>query len=291
VRPRALCACAALSFALVAGGALAQALQPIPALKARVTDLTATLTASERDALEQKLAAFEARKGAQIAVLVVETTRPEEIEQYAIRVVEQWKLGREKPDDGALLLVAKGDRAVRIEVGRGLEGALTDAMSSRIGRDTIVPHFREGDYAGGIDAGVDRMIAVIDGEELPPPDSQWDRERDSPSRFGRFFPLLFVAFPIVSILRRIFGRVFGPLLAGGAAFGLAWLITGALGLAIAIGLVAAFLSASSGLGATRHYGGWGGGGWGGGSGGGGGFGGGFSGGGGSFGGGGATSRW
>ncbi len=143
------------------------ALQPIPPLAARVTDLTGTLTAAERAQLEARLAEFEARKGAQIAVLIVPTTQPEEIEQYSIRVVDAWKLGREKPDDGALLLVAKEDRTLRIEVGRGLEGALTDLVSKRIIADTITPQFRQGDFAGGIDAGVEQMIRVVDGEPLP----------------------------------------------------------------------------------------------------------------------------
>ena len=140
---------AALAAALLVAlppAASAEALQPIPPLKARVTDVTGTLSAAERESLEAKLAAFEARKGAQIAVLIVPTTKPEEIEQYSIRVVDAWKLGREKPDDGALLLVAIEDHTLRIEVGRGLEGALTDLVSNRIIDETITPRFREGDF-------------------------------------------------------------------------------------------------------------------------------------------------
>ena len=148
---------------------------------------TGTLTAAERAGLEEKLAAFEARKGAQIAVLVVPTTQPEAIEQYSIRVVEAWKLGREKPDDGALLLVAMQDRALRIEVGRGLEGALTDLVANRIIDEIITPRFREGDFAGGITAGVDRMIAVVDGEPLPEPEQHWD----GPQGLGGMLPILF----------------------------------------------------------------------------------------------------
>ena len=129
--------------------AAAPGLQPIPPLSARVIDLTGTLTAEQQTRLEQALAAFESAKGSQLAVLIVPTTAPEEIEGYSIRVVEQWKLGRSKVDDGALLLVAKNDRRVRIEVGRGLEGVLTDAMSNRIIDETIRPDFRQGDFYGG----------------------------------------------------------------------------------------------------------------------------------------------
>jgi uncharacterized protein len=289
LRPLALAACAAL----LASSAFAQDLQPIPPLRARVTDLTGTLSAGEQARLEEKLKAFEARKGAQIAVLIVETTRPEEIEQYSIRVVDAWKLGRERSDDGALLLVAKGDRAVRIEAGYGLEGVLTDAISSRIGRDTIVPRFRAGEFAGGIEAGVDRMISVIDGETLPPPEPEW-----APDRFSEiegFLPFALFAIPVAGgVLRRLFGRVLGPLLAGAVVFTLVWIATRILWFALGFSVLAVLFSALAGNRARgrfrgpRHSG------WGGGSGGfgGGGFGGGgFSGGGGGFGGGGATSRW
>ena len=289
---------AALAAALLLGVAplavAAEDLQPIPALSARVTDLAGLLNESQRAGLEQKLAAFEARKGAQLAVLTVRTTKPEEIEQYSIRVVDAWKLGREKPDDGALLLVASEDRTLRIEVGRGLEGALTDYTSSRIINETIVPRFREGDFAGGIEAGVDRMIAVVDGEELPPPDEQW---KDAPKSIGNFFPVLFFIVIFVSgILRSIFGRAFGSLATGGVTGGIAWLLSSSLGLSVFVGFVAMLLSLLFGFGrggrwASRTgHGGWTSGGWGGGGFGSGG-GGGFSGGGGSFGGGGASGRW
>ncbi len=275
--------------------ALAVLLQPIPPLKARVTDLTGTLTADEQAGLESKLAAFEARKGAQIAVLIVPTTKPEEIEQYSIRVVDAWKLGREKPDDGALLLVAMEDRTIRIEVGRGLEGALTDLVSNRIIDETITPRFREGDVAGGIAAGVDRMIGVVDGEPLPEPDQQWSGETRG---IGDMLPLLFglVFFGSV-VLRAIFGRAFGSLATGGIAGGVAWFVTQALGLALGAGFVGFILSlllgfSNGGRWSSRPgHGGWTTGGWGGGGFGSGGGGGGFSGGGGSFGGGGASGRW
>src|SRR6266702_4762908 len=142
---------------------------PVPPLSGRVSDQTATLTTEQRDALERTLEAFETRKGSQIVVLVVPTTAPETIEQYGMRVAEQWKLGRKKVDDGAILIVAKNDRALRIEVGYGLEGALNDATSKRIVADVITPRFKDGDFYGGITAGVDQIIRVIDGEPLPQP--------------------------------------------------------------------------------------------------------------------------
>jgi uncharacterized protein len=279
---------------LVAVVAAAQSLQPIPPLSARVTDLTGTLPESERATLESKLAAFEARKGAQIAVLVVPTTQPEEIEQYSIRVVDAWKLGREQPDDGALLLVAMQDRALRIEVGRGLEGALTDLVANRIIDETITPRFLDGDFAGGISAGVDRMISVIDGEPLPEPEQHWK----GPVGIGEMLPILFVLIFFGStILRSIFGHGLGSLATGGAAGGIAWIVTQALGVSIGIGLVALLLALGLGFGgggrwsSGRRHGGWTTGGWGGGGFGSRGGGGSFGGGGGSFGGGGASGRW
>ena len=274
--------------------ALAQSLQPVPPLESRVTDQTGALTAAERSALEEKLAAFEARKGAQIAVLVVPTTQPEAIEQYSIRVVDAWKLGREKPDDGALLLVAMQDRALRIEVGRGLEGALTDLVANRIIDETITPRFREGDFAGGITAGAERMMAVVDGEPLPEPEKHWDGPQD----IGGMLPMLFFIIIFAStILRAIFGRALGSVATGGVAGGIAWLVTQALGLSLGVGLVGLVLSLVVGFGnggrwsSRPGHGGWTTGGWGGRGGGFGTGGGGFGGGGGSFGGGGASGRW
>ena len=288
---------AAVSFLLGAAlAASAQSLQPIPPLQSRVTDLTGTLTTGERSALEARLAEFEARKGAQIAVLIIPTTQPEEIEQYSIRVAEAWKLGREKPDDGALLLVATEDRALRIEVGRGLEGALTDLVSNRIIDETITPRFREGDFAAGISAGVDRMISVVDGEPLPEPEKHWSGKGRG---FGDMLPLLFglIFFGSV-VLRAIFGRALGSIATGGVAGLMAWLFTQLLGLSVGVGFVGLVLSLLLGFGnggrwsSRPGHGGWTTGGWGGGFGsGGGGGGGGFSGGGGSFGGGGASGRW
>src|SRR5215212_7951371 len=157
----------ALSLLLFSSGAPADV--AVPPLREPVTDLTGTLTSQQVAALEQQLRAFEAKKGSQIAVLLVPTTQPETIEQYSIRVAEAWKLGRRGVNDGALLLVAKDDRAVRIEVGYGLEGPLPDVLADRIVEQVIVPRFRRGDYFGGLTEGVTRMVALVEGEPLPEP--------------------------------------------------------------------------------------------------------------------------
>jgi uncharacterized protein len=141
----------------------------VPALTGRVVDQTGALSGSDIVALTQKLKDLEGRKGSQIAVLIVPTTAPETIKQFSIRVAEAWKIGRKKIDDGALLVVAKNDRQLRIEVGYGLEGSLADATIHRIIDEIITPKFKAGDFAGGISAGISRMIAVIDGEALPAP--------------------------------------------------------------------------------------------------------------------------
>jgi uncharacterized protein len=284
------------SLWLLAAPLAAQSLRPIPKLEARVTDLTGTLTAGEQADLEQKLRAFEARKGAQIAVLVVATTQPEDIEQYSIRVVDQWKLGRAKPDDGVLVLLAKDDRATRIEVGYGLEGALTDATSNRIIDETMIPLFRQGQYYAGLSAGVDQIVRVVDGEPLPPPDAGW---QGGGNRLWGMLPALFIGVIFVSsILRAMFGRVGGAAATAGLAGLLAWVISQVLFAALGFAVLAFLLSLVLGLGGggwssgrRGGFGGLGGGGFGGGFGGGGFGGGGFSGGGGGFGGGGASGRW
>jgi uncharacterized protein len=270
--------------------ALALAQVAVPPLRSRVTDLTGTLDSAQVAALEQKLAAFEQRKGAQVAVLMVSTTRPEAIEQFGIRVAEAWKLGRKGIDDGALLLVAKDDRALRIEVGYGLEGVLPDAIARRIIDEDIVPRFRGGDFYGGIDAGVSRMLAVIDGEPLPEP-----RATPPGKGAGGLVPLLPVLFIFTvtfgAALKRMLGQLPGALATGLLAGGLAWLFIGAAAVALLAAGAAFLLTLLSRAGP----GGWaspGGRGWGGGSFGGGGFGdGGFGGRGGGFGGGGSSGRW
>ncbi|HEY3809111.1 MAG TPA: YgcG family protein [Steroidobacteraceae bacterium] len=293
---RLLSALAVLCVAAVGAGAHAQALQPVPKLEARVTDLTGTLTAEQQAQLEQKLRDFEARKGTQIAVLLVPTTQPEQIEQYSIRVAEAWKLGRKQVDDGALLILAKNDRALRIENGYGLEGVLTDAATNRIIEDTMLPMLRQGQYFAAISAGVDQMMRLIDGEPLPPPDVHWQQQR--PPHWNNF-PLLLFGFLIASnVLRGLFGRTLGAALSAGGTVLVVYLISQAILLAIGAGVVALLAALLFGLGGggwrSGGFGGWGGnvGGFGGFGGfGGGGGGGGFSGGGGTFGGGGASGRW
>jgi len=283
VLPRALLVAALLIAPLPA---LAQPV--VPALKARVTDLTSTLTAEQRAALEQKLASLEARKGSQVAVLLVPTTRPEPIEQYSIRVVDQWKLGRKNVDDGVLLLVAKDDRALRIEVGRGLEGAIPDAYAKRIIEEAITPRFREGNFYAGIEAGVDRIAKLVDGEPMPPPtapspggSSRWDPEL---VLYG-FFALL----AVVHMLQAALGRLLGSAVVGAVAGGIVFFMAGlsvALGTAVFIFLASLILSpllkgmwsSAGGYSGRGRGGGWS-------------SGGGYSGGGGGFGGGGASGRW
>ena len=276
----------ALACLLVATAVWAQV--AVPPLKARVTDLTGTLTREQAAALEQMLQSFEARKGSQIALLLLPTTGGEPIEQYALRVAEQWKIGRKKVDDGAILVVAKDDRTLRIEVGYGLEGALNDATAKRIISEAIVPRFREGDFYGGINAGLDRMIRVVDGEPLPAPSMPAPQVDGG---IAQILPvLLIVAMFAGMVLRAMLGRFFGSIAAGGAVGFIAWLLAGALFVAVVAGVLAFFFTLLGGGG--RRYGGFpigmGGGGLGGG-----GLrgGGGFGGGGGSFGGGGASGRW
>jgi uncharacterized protein len=284
---------AALAAALFIFAFAAAAQVPVPALTARVTDQTGTLTAEQRTALEERLAAFENRKGAQIAVLVVSSTQPEAIEQFTIRVAEQWKVGRKGSDDGAILVVAVKDRALRIEVGYGLEGALPDAVAKRIIAEDIVPHFKQNDFYGGIDAGVSRMISVVEGEALPAPRSAQGGKGSG----GGFEGLLVIGFMLVfvvgGIVRAIFGRFLGSGVIGAIGGVAGWLMLGSIAMGVVVAVVAAFLSLMGGMGGAGRRGGWysggfPGGGWGGGGGGGGGS---WGGGGGGFGGGGASGRW
>ncbi|MFM0415931.1 TPM domain-containing protein [Paraburkholderia aromaticivorans] len=262
-------------------GAMAQV--AVAPLTARVTDQTGTLTSDQTNTLEQTLQAFESRKGTQIAVLIVPTTEPETIEQYSLRVVDQWKLGRKKVDDGALLIVAKNDRTLRIEVGYGLEGALNDAISNRIINEVIVPRFREGDFSGGITAGIDQMIRVADGESLPAPQS---RKGEGPPNVWRFAPVIFMlAIVFGSALRSMLGRLPGAAVAGGVVAVIAWLLAAGLAATIVAGAIAFLFTLTSG-GIGSYVGTYGLGHRGGGSGRGG-----FGGGGGGFGGGGASGRW
>lgn len=281
---------------LLALSAIALAQVAVPELRSPVTDLTGTLTPEQIGTLERRLREFEARKGSQIAVLLVPTTQPETVEEYAIRVAEAWKLGRKGVDDGVLLLVAKEDRAVRVEVGYGLEGPLPDVIANRITDQVIVPRFRDGDFFGGIAEGIDRMVAVIEGEPLP--EAALRARRPSGGEgIGSSLPLLLMLVFVGSgILRRMFGSFGGAALTAGAAGVLVWVLTSVLAISIGAGVIAflfALFTGGGGGGWTNpRRGGWGGGGFGGGGwSGGGGGGGGWSGGGGSFGGGGASGRW
>ena len=263
-------------------------LVPVPPLQSRLTDLTGTLSADQQTGLEQSLRACEARKGTQIAALMVPTTEPEEIEQYALRVVEQWKLGRKKVDDGALLLIARVDRTLRIEVGYGIEGPLNDATAKRIVSDVIAPRLKEGDYFGGVSTGIDQMIRVVDGEALPTPKpgALGSGLGSVGQNIGQLLPLLFVVALVVGgVLRAVLGRIPGALATGGVLALAGWLLGGAA-IAVVIGGGIAFLITLLGVGMGRHgamlggyYGGMGGGHRGGGGLGGGGGGGGFGGGG------------
>jgi uncharacterized protein len=283
---------AATGLALLLAALLVRAEVAVPPLTARVTDLTGTLSGGAVTRIEAKLADLEAKKGSQIAVLIVPTTQPEEIEQFGIRVEDTWKLGRKGVDDGAYLIVAKNDRRVRIEVGYGLEGALPDAVANRIIAETITPHFKLGDYDGGVEAGVDQMISVVNGEPLPEPDPKWERQ----SGLGHFLALLLVLVFVGSrVLLAMFGRLFGSVATGGLTGGIVWLLSHVLPIGVGAGIVAflfAMLAGSNSRGwsAGSGWGGGFGGGLGGGFGGGGG-GGGFSGGGGGGGGGGASGSW
>ncbi|WP_272545118.1 TPM domain-containing protein [Burkholderia cepacia] len=243
----------AMAFALallVLGGPCARADAVIPPLASRVTDVTGTLTGDQLVSLEKMSREFEAKRGTQISVLVVSTTEPETIEQYSMRVVEQWKLGRKNIDDGVLLIVAKNDRALRIEVGYGLEGVLTDATSSRIINEAIVPRFRNGDFYGGITAGLDAIMRVTSGEPLSPP----QRRALSGDGAGRLLPVLFLLTVMAGgLLRAMFGRLPGAVVTGGVVGVLAWILSQALLVAVAAGLMALLFTLLGG--GTRAAGG------------------------------------
>lgn len=264
--------------------ALAQnTLIAVPPMTAPVTDLSATLSTEQQATLNDELRAFEARKGSQVAVLIVPTTKPEPIEQYAIRVAEQWKLGRKKVDDGAILIVAKEDRAVRIEVGYGLEGVLNDATAKRIVDDVIVPRFSRNDFNGGIIAGVDSIMKVIDGEPLPPADRP--RPVQDGAGFTQVLPLVLVGVVVIGgVLRALLGRIAGAAVTGGLVGVAAWMMAGAATIGLIVGAFAFLFTLVGGTRIAGLYMGHshgrrssGGGGWGGRGGG--------------FGGGGASGRW
>ncbi len=248
-----------LCGAALATSAFAQDLQPVPALTARVIDQTGTLDAAASQALQAKLAAFEQTKGAQIVVLMVPTTAPEDIFGYAQRVANTWKIGRREVGDGVLLLVAKDDRRVRISVAKTLEGAIPDLAASRIIEEAITPRFKQGDFAGGVDAGVDRLIGLVNGEPLPPPrQTQRDARAASPGGFQWFdiAVFLFFAVPIGgAVLRRLFGRKLGSVATGGAVGVLAWLFTSSLVIGVLAAMAGGVFALASGFSSAGPRGG------------------------------------
>lgn len=294
---------AAIALWAVAGLALAQSVLPVPPLSGRVIDQTGTLTPAQQQALSDKLAALETRRGSQIVVLMVPSTQPEDIAAFGQRVADQWKIGRLAVGDGILVVVAKDDRRVRIEVAKALEGAVPDLAAKQIISEVITPAFRKNDFAGGLNAAIDRLDARIGNEGLAEPSSA-NKGPLPPS--GQGFNLqdlaifLFVAVPVIgAVLTAIFGRKLGSLATSFAAGGMGWWLSASVLVAVGVGVVALFLILVMGVGAARRgvarssghggpiiWGGGSGGGWGGGDGG--GF---SSGGGGDFGGGGASGDW
>lgn len=284
-------ACVIFAAFLMMSQISAAALVEIPAFNARVIDQTQTLSASQQASLEAKLKAFQETKGSQIAVLIVPTTKPEAIEQYSIRVVDEWKVGREKVDDGILVLIAKQDRKMRIEVGYGLEGAVTDLHAKRIIDGLMTPQFRKGDFAGGINAATDALMGLINGEPLPAPVPQRrpGGQQGNGSQLDGLLPLLLFGGMISGMfLRGIFGNFLGSAANGGLIGTIVFFIGLSLVGAAVLGFIAFVFTVMMGGRAVNGYGGRSGGGYGGGGFGGGGFGGGMGGG---FGGGGASGSW
>jgi uncharacterized protein len=284
---------ALLAFAVLLGAARAEV--PVPPLKARVTDLTGTLSAQQIAELESSIAAYEARRGSQLAVLMLPTTKPEEIAQYSIRVAEAWKIGRKGVDDGLILIVAKDDRRLRIEVGYGLEGVIPDSVARRVIDERITPRFREGDFHGGVRDGVNQLIKLAEGEKLPPPQATPAREPSRPIGIvDALFGGVVLAMIAGAFLKPMLGRFLGSLAVAAGLGLLGWLLYkiafGVLG--AVIGFLISFVNVGAGRGGPFSSGGrsWGGGSWGGGS-----SGGSSSswggGGGGSFGGGGSSGSW
>jgi uncharacterized protein len=288
-----------LALLLLCWACSALALVAVPALSGRVVDQTGTLAASDIASLTQQLKDLETRKGSQIAVLIVPTTDGEAIEQFSLRVAEAWKIGRKKIDDGALLVIAKNDRRLRIEVGYGLEGALTDVTTKRIIDEDITPKFKAGDFAGGVSAGVNRMVRIAEGEKLPEPAPPHWETSELLNYLNPGNPFVIVGLIIVAgVLRSFLGRFIGALATGGIVGVVAWFVAGSLAAAMLVGFIAFVVTfLFQNLGSTgpsvgrrrydRDNGGW----VMGGSGSSGSDSGGFSGGGGNFGGGGASGSW
>jgi uncharacterized protein len=299
--PRRVCALGVGALWLLwAALVWAQAVLPVPELRSRVIDQTGTLDAAQQATLESRLAAFETERGTQIVVVLVPTTQPEDIADYTQRLGDAWKLGRQDVGDGVLFVVAKNDRRVRIATSKTLEGAIPDLVARRIIDQAVTPAFRRNDFAGGIEAGIDQIMARVSGENLPLP------EAGSAPEDAGFAPmdlLIFLVFAVPmfsAVLRSLFGNKLGTLLTGASAGAIAWVLTAVVWIALGAGLLAMLaalffqmLPSMPSSGRGRRGGDWGGGGFGGGSHGGGWSGGGgfSSGGGGNFGGGGASGSW
>ena len=296
---------ATCAWAGLAATAWAQELLPVPTLTSRAIDQTGTLAESERADIEAKLAAFEQRKGSQIVVLMVATTQPEDIASFANRVGNAWRIGRKEVGDGILVIVAKNDRKMRIEVAKTLEGAVPDLAAIRIIDEEMKPRFRNNDFAGGLNAAVARLIGLVDGEALPAPSSGSDKDSSEGIDWENLAIFLFIGVFIgAPIVRSIVGKKLGSVVMGGGIGVIAFLITTSIVIAVLAGMAALMVSLFSAVAASAPgrrggggggFGGWGGGGGGGGwssggsgSSGGGGF---SSGGGGDFGGGGASGDW
>jgi len=263
----------------------------VPKLASRVMDTTATLSAGDEARISERIRTFEAIKGGQIAVLIVDSTAPEAIFDYALRVAETWKIGRKGVDDGVLFVVAKSDRKMQILTGPGVQGVLTDAVSKRIIAEIVSPRFREGKFGDGIYNGVDKIASVIDGEALPPPPKKKQASQSSGNE-NFFFLAILAALFVAPVLRSILGRFLGATATAGVTGVAAWWILGGLLLPAVIGVIVLFVALFAGMFGGRHGGGGlggfaggGGGSWSGGGGGG------FSGGGGGFDGGGASGDW
>lgn len=273
--------------------AFAQDLRPVPLLSASVVDETHTLDEAQQAALIAKLASIEQETGSQIVVLLVSTTQPEDIDTYSQRVADTWKLGRRNVGDGLLIVIARSDRRVRLEVAKTLEGAIPDLAAKRIIDSQITPAFRAGDYAGGLNAAVGQLAALIRGEELPKPD-QGGAGGESHFQGEAWVPMFFAFCLVGPFVVRLFGRRWGSLLASSGIAALGWWLTASAVVSVIGGLVTLLFVALFGRGMAQQgwssgssgpsSGGWGGGGWSGG----GGF---SSGGGGDFGGGGASGSW
>lgn len=277
LRQARCCGLSLLLFACLAGAAFAQSLLPVPALTARVMDHTGTLSPAQLSQLEDKLAAFEQAQGSQIVILLVPSTQPEDIAAYANRVFNTWKPGRAGLGDGLLLVVAKQDRKIRIEVARALEGAIPDLAVKQVIDEVLTPRFRQGDFAGGLDQAAERLMALIRGEGLPTPAAApAPRPSDDGVQWMDLGVLLFIVLPVLgSLARRILGHKLGTLATGGAIAALTFAFTASLAIAAVAALLAMLLTFLAGtpLGSAllaasqqrRHHGGpWGGGGFGGG---------------------------